>query len=178
VHRHRGALNPVGLAWLGLWLKTAPLLYGGVDVDPAAGGGDRSQCCRQQAVAFASLLAQLPLHPLFVHGDVHYHTSELSQHCQQRGRTLVTTQYGPYPHTGPDVEVRRLFHKLRSTALENFNEQFKGIFCAYEQVPTNGEVVIRSFDLGAVLLYQMTLWYRHEQNMHLRVGLKPFLRAA
>jgi hypothetical protein len=25
-----------------------------------------------------------------------------------------------------DVEVRRIFHKLCSTAIENFNEQFKG----------------------------------------------------
>jgi len=32
--------------------------------------------------------------------------------------------------------------------------------------------------LGAVLLYQIALLYRHEQQMDLRVGLKPFLRAA
>jgi len=125
-----------------------------------------------------TLLRQLPLHPLFVLGDVHYNTPDLKVHCQERGRTLVTTQYGPYPHTGPGVEVRRLFHKLRSTAIENFNEQFKGIFCAHEQVPTKGERATKRFALGAVLLYQIALLYRHEQQMDLRVGLKPFLRAA
>ncbi len=125
-----------------------------------------------------SLLLQLPLSPLFALGDVLYNTSELKQHCQQRGRTLVTTQYGPYPHTGPGVEVRRLFHKLRSTAIENFNEQFKGIFCAHEQAPTKGETATKRFALRAVLLYQIALLHRHEQKMDLRVGLKPFLRAA
>ena len=84
----------------------------------------------------------------------------------------------PFRQAGPGVEVRRLFHKLRSTAIENFNEQFKGIFRAHEQVPTKGKVATRRFALGAVLLYQMALLYRHEQNMDLRVGLKPFLRAA
>jgi hypothetical protein len=38
----------------------------------------------------------------------------------------VTSQPGPYPHTDIGVEVRRIFHKLRSITIENFNEQFKG----------------------------------------------------
>jgi hypothetical protein len=125
-----------------------------------------------------SLLAELPLHPLFVLGDIHYNTPELAAHCALRGRTLVTTQYGKYPHTGSGVEVRRLFHKLRSTAIENFNEQFKGIFGAHEQVPTRGEVATKRFALGAVFVYQVALLYRFEQKRDLRVGLKPFLRAA
>jgi hypothetical protein len=37
------------------------------------------------------------------------------------GRILVTSRYGHYPHNDPGVEVRRMFHKLRSTAIENFN---------------------------------------------------------
>jgi hypothetical protein len=125
-----------------------------------------------------SLLNELPLHPLFVLGDIHYNTPELKAHCDLRGRTLVTTQYGPYPHTGTGVEVRRLFHKLRSTAIENFNEQFKGIFSTHEQVPTKGQVATKRFALGAVLVYQIALLYRFEKGMDLRVGLKPFLRAA
>jgi hypothetical protein len=28
------------------------------------------------------------------------------------------------------------------------------------------------------LVYQLTLWYRHAHGMDLRVGLKPFLKAA
>jgi hypothetical protein len=36
------------------------------------------------------------------------------------------------------VEVRRIFHKLRSRVMENFNEHFKGIFDGHGQVPTKG----------------------------------------
>jgi len=50
----------------------------------------------------------------------------------------VTSQYGRYPHTGDGVELRRIFHKLRSSAIENFNEQFKGISDGHGQVPTKG----------------------------------------
>src|SRR5205807_6876623 len=48
-------------------------------------------------------------------------------------------------------EVRRLFHKLRSIAIENFNEHFKGIFDAQGQVPTKGLVATQRFDLGRSL---------------------------
>jgi hypothetical protein len=45
---------------------------------------------------------------------------------------LVATRLGSYPHTDDGVEVRRVFHKLRSIAMENFNEHFKSIFaCAW-----------------------------------------------
>ena len=74
--------------------------------------------------------------------------------------------------------MRRIFHKLRSIANENFNEQFKGIFDAHGQVPTKGLTNTRRFALGAILVYQLTLWYRFEQRLDLRVGLKPFLKAA
>jgi hypothetical protein len=40
------------------------------------------------------------------------------------GQVLATTQSGPYPHTDAGVEVRRVFHALRSRAIENVNEQF------------------------------------------------------
>lgn len=124
------------------------------------------------------LLNELPLHPLFVLGDLHYNAPNVDDACFVRGYTLVTTQYGAYPHTGVGVEVRRVFHKLRSTAIENFNEQFKGIFSAHEQVPTKGLPRTKRFALGAVLVYQLMLLYRFEKGMDLRVGLKPFLRAA
>ena len=45
-------------------------------------------------------------------------------------------------------------------------------------VPTKGLVTTRRFALGAVCVYQLTLWYRQEQGLDLRVGLKPFLQAA
>lgn len=124
------------------------------------------------------LLEQLPLHSLFLLGDRHYNTTDLREHCAFRGRTLVTTQYGAYPHRGPGVEVRRVFHKLRSSAIENFNEQFKGIFSTHAQVPTKGYRNTKRFVLGAVLVYQIALLYRHEHGLPLRQGLKPFLKAA
>ena len=35
------------------------------------------------------------------------------------GWLLVASHYGTYPHTDRGVEVRRVFHKLRSLAIEN-----------------------------------------------------------
>ena len=85
---------------------------------------------------------------------------------------------GAYPHTDGGVEVRRIFHNLRSRAIENFNEQFKGIFDGPGQVPTKGLRNTRRWALGAVLVDQLSLWYRYEHGLDLRVGLKPFLKAA
>ena len=90
----------------------------------------------------------------------------------------MTTKRGPYPHHDDGVGVRRVFHKLRSLAIENFNGQFKDIFGCLGQVPTRGLVSTRRFVLGAVLVYQLTLLDRFESNADLRVGLKPFLLAA
>ena len=61
---------------------------------------------------------------------------------------MVTSKRGAYPHTDAGVEVRRIFHKLRSLANENFNEHFKSIFEVHEQVPTKGRVSTARFALG------------------------------
>ena len=98
--------------------------------------------------------------------------------CERADRILVASQYGGYPHTGDGVVVRRVFHKLRSTAIENFNGQFKGIFDVRGAVPTKGLTNTRRCALGAVFVYQLTLWYRHQHGLDLRVGLDPFLKAA
>lgn len=63
-------------------------------------------------------------------------------------------------------------------AIENFNEHFKGIFDVHGAVPTKGLANTQRFALGAILLYQLALLYRHEHGLALRVGLKPFLKAA
>jgi hypothetical protein len=77
------------------------------------------------------------------------------------------------------VEVRRIFHKLRSLANENFNEHFKSIFEVHGQVPTKGRVNTARFALGAVLVYQLALLHRHhERRSGVNRGLKSFLRAA
>src|SRR5918998_134112 len=124
------------------------------------------------------LLFRIPAEVRFVLGDKHYNDPELRELCEEDERCLVTTRSGRYPHTDDGVDVRRIFHKLRSTAIETFNEQFKGIFDGNGQVPTKGLVSTRRFALGAIFVYQLTLWYRYEHGMDLRVGLKPFLKAA
>ena len=70
--------------------------------------------------------------------------------------------------------VRRIFHELRSRAIENFNGQFKSIFDGGGQVPTKGLANTARFALGAVLVYQIALLHQYEHGRDLRVGLsKP-----
>lgn len=97
---------------------------------------------------------------------------------RQRHIALVTSQPGKYPHTDAGIEVRRIFHRLRTLAIENLNEHFKGIFDVHGPVPTKGKKAAARFALGAVLVYQLALWYRFEHDLELNVGLKPFLKAA
>ena len=125
-----------------------------------------------------TLLRDLSAEVRYVLGDRHYNTPELRERCAQAERILITSQYGRYPHRDDGVEVRRLFHKLRSITIETFNQQFKGIFDGHGHVPTKGLTNTRRFALGAIFVYQLTLWYRYEHGMDLRVGLKPFLKAA
>ena len=125
-----------------------------------------------------ALLREVPAEVRFVLGDRHYNTPELSANCEQANRLLVTTRYGRYPHTDDGVEVRRIFHKLRSITMENFNEHFKGIFDGHRQVPTKGLLATQRFALGAIFVYQLALLYRFEHNLELCVGLKAFLKSA
>ena len=125
-----------------------------------------------------ALIRELPAETHFVLGDIHYNAPNVRECCEASGRILVTTEYGPYPHTDDGVEVRRIFHKLRSLAIENFNEHFKGIFDGHGQVPTKGLINTQRFALGAILLYQLALLYRFEHELTLCVGLKAFLKAA
>jgi hypothetical protein len=91
---------------------------------------------------------------------------------------LITTKRGAYPHTDAGVEVRRVFPQLRSHAIENFNGQFKAIFGCLDKVPTRGLIATRLFALGAVLLYQLSLWHYAIAQRDLRQGLTPFVRSA
>ena len=124
------------------------------------------------------LLRELPAEVRYVLGDQHYNAPNVRERCERRDCMVIATQPGAYPHTDPGVEVRRLFHQLRSRAIENFNEQFKAIFDVHGAVPTKGLRHTQRFALGAVLLYQLTLWHRYEQGLDLRTGLKAFLKAA
>ena len=102
----------------------------------------------------------------------------LRQRCAADDRILVASRYGRYPHTDPGVDVRRLFHQLRSLAIENLNEHFKGIFDGHGPVCTRGERNTARFALGAIIVYQLALLYRFEHGLPLNVGLKAFLKAA
>jgi Transposase DDE domain len=125
-----------------------------------------------------ALIRELPLDLRFLLGDQHYRDPALEDLCTQRGCVLITPTGGPYPHTDAGVEVRRILHKTRSITIENFNEQFKGIFDGHRQVPTRGTVSTQRFALGAIFVYQLSLLHRYHQRADLRVGLKAFLRAA
>jgi len=125
-----------------------------------------------------ALIWELPEEVRYLLGDRHYHADPVEVACQLSNRILVTSHYGKYPHTDAGVEVRRVFHKLRSIAIENFNEHFKGIFDAHGQVPTKGLVNTRRFALGAILVYQLALWYHFEAGLGLNLGLKACLKAA
>jgi len=124
------------------------------------------------------LIEALPEEVRFVLGDIHYNAPNVRQACESTKRFLVATKRGAYPHTDDGVEVRRIFHKLRSMASENFNEHFKAIFEVHGQVPTRGLINTQRFALGAVFVYQLALLYRHERKLDINRGLKPFLRAA
>ncbi|CAG0942189.1 hypothetical protein ANRL1_00839 [Anaerolineae bacterium] len=125
-----------------------------------------------------ALIWELPPDVRFVLGDRHYNAPNVREVCERSDRILIATKYGAYPHTDEGVEVRRIFHKLRSLAIENFNEHFKGIFDGHGQVPTKGLVNTRRFALGAILVYQLALLYRFQNGLELCVGLKAFLKAA
>jgi hypothetical protein len=125
-----------------------------------------------------ALLRELPAEARFVLGNLHYNAPNAQECCNQARRILATTRYGPNPHTGDGVEVRRMFHKVRSTVIENFDEQFKGIFDGHGQVPTKSVRNTQPFALGVILPYQLALLHRLRRDQTLRVGLKAFLKAA
>jgi hypothetical protein len=124
------------------------------------------------------LLRQLPGEVRYVLGDTQYNDPDLRQQCHRRGCELVATRRGPYPHRDAGVEVRKVFHKLRSQAIEPFNGLYKNIFEWRVKMPVKGLQRSQLLALGAVLVYQLVLRYQHEQHLPLGKGIKPLLRAA
>jgi hypothetical protein len=125
-----------------------------------------------------TLIQELPPEMRYLLGDRHYNAPNVREAWETEARCLVVSQYGPYPHSDEGKEVRGVFHKLRSITIENFNEQFKGIFDGHGQVPTKGLGNTRRFALGAILVYQLALLYCFQHQLPLRIGLKAFLKAA
>ena len=124
------------------------------------------------------LLEQLPLEVRYVLGDTHDNTPELRAECAVHNRELVATRRGPYPHRDGGVEVRRIFHKLRSLAIEPFNGVCKNMFAWRGQMPVKGLKRCQLLALGAILLYQIVLLYQHQRQQPVGVGVKALLRAA
>ncbi len=125
-------------------------------------------------VVAPSLLAELPLEVRYVLGDQHYNTPDLRAECAVHNRELVATRRGAYPHTDGGVEVRRIFHKLRSQAIEPFNGLFKNIFEWSGQMPVKGLYRCQLLALGAILLYQLVLLYQHEHQKPVVLKSKHF----
>lgn len=125
-----------------------------------------------------ALFAHLPAEVRYILGDTHYNTPDLRRACQGRGWWLIASRRGKYPHTDSGVEVRRIFHKLRSQSIEPFNGLFKNVFEWGGQVPVKGLRRTQLVVLEAVLLYQLVLLYQFQQRKPLGIGVKAFLRAA
>jgi hypothetical protein len=127
-----------------------------------------------------ALIRELPAEVRYVFGDGHYRDEEDQVHtaCRLSDRFLVTTKPGSYPHTDDGVPVRRILHKLRSTAIEPFNGLFKNVFEWNGQVPVKGLQRVRLIVLGAVLVYQLVLLYQFQAALPLGKGVKALLRAA
>ena len=124
------------------------------------------------------LLAPLPAEVRYVLGDTSYNDPEVRQLCEQSDRALVATQRGAYPHHEDGVEVRRIFHTLRSHSIEPFNGLFKTVFEWRTQMPVKGLRRSQLLALGAIVVYQLVLLYQHEHHLPLGKGIKPLLRAA
>jgi hypothetical protein len=124
------------------------------------------------------LQPELPLEVRYVLGDTHYNDDTLRRQCRLSNRWLVTTRRGPYPHADPGADVRRIFHKLRSQAIEPFNGLFKNVFEWGGQVPVRGLARVKLIVLGAVLVYQLVLLFQFQHARPLGKAVKPLLRAA
>jgi hypothetical protein len=125
-----------------------------------------------------NLLVHLPPQASYVLGDTHYNDPDFRSRCNERGVELVATRRGANPHRDGGVEVRRIFHKLRSQAIEQFNGLFKDVFDWSSRMPVKGLRRTQLLALGAIFVYQLLLLYQHQQNKPVGKGIKPLLRAA
>jgi hypothetical protein len=124
------------------------------------------------------LVEQLPAEVRYALGDTHYQDPKVQAHCQARGIELVATRRGPHPHQDGGVEVRRIFHQLRSQSIEPFNGLFKDFFGWQKNMPVKGLNKTQLLALGAIFLYQLILFYQYEHRLEPGKGIKALLRAA
>jgi hypothetical protein len=124
------------------------------------------------------LLKELPAEVRSALGDTHYNAPEVRDDCHARGMELVATRRGPHPHRDGGVEVRRIYHQLRSQSIEPFNGLFKDYFGWQKNMPVKGLKRTQLLALGAIFLYQLVLFYQYEQGLKVGQGIKALLRAA
>jgi hypothetical protein len=124
------------------------------------------------------LLEPLPLEVRYVLGDTHDNTPEWRAECALHNRELIATRRGPSPHRDGGVAVRRIFHTVRSLAMEPVNGVFKNLFAWRGQMPVKGLKRCQWLALGAILLYQTVLLYQPHRQQPVGVGIKALLRAA
>ena len=119
------------------------------------------------------VLEQLPEEVRFVLGDTPSNDPELRHECHRRGSALVATRRGPSPHHDGGVAVRKVFHQLRSQAIEPLNGLCKTVFEWRGNMPVKGMQRSQLLALGAVVIYQWVLLYQHERQLPLGKGIKP-----
>lgn len=124
------------------------------------------------------LLTEVPEEVKYILADTLYNDPALRDMCGTRGCELVASRRGKRPYKDGGVDVRRIFHKIRSQAIEPFNGLFKNVFEWKGHMPVKGLHRTQMLALGAVFVYQLALLYQHEQGKPVGKGIKPLLRAA
>ena len=97
----------------------------------------RLYCCTSCQQKFTLILGDTYNDPILRHA------------YEQQSRFLVATG-GARSTPDPGVEVRKIFHRLRSKAIEPFNGLFKNIFKWGGQVPVKGLKRTHLIVVGAV----------------------------
>lgn len=114
-------------------------------------------------------------------GDQLYNDKQLRKLCADCEIDLVTTRRNQgskkYPHTDGGVNVRRIFHRLRSQTIEPFNGQFKKVFDWNTQAPARGLKRNQLLILGAVFVFQLLLLLQWFDNRPIGTGVKALLLA-
>ena len=94
------------------------------------------------------------------------------------GREWVATRRGPSPHGEGGVKVRKVFHPLRSQAIEPCNGLCENVWEWRVTMPVKGVPRSQLLALGAVAIYPLVLLYQHERHLPFGKEIKPLLRAA
>lgn len=128
-----------------------------------------------------NLLRELPPAVHFVLGDQLYNDKKLRKLSAEVDRELVTTRRNQgsktYPHTDGGVNVRRVFHALRSQTIEPFNSNLKRTFDWLTQAPAKGLNRNQLLVLGAIFVFQLLLFLQWFDNRPIGKGVKPLFLA-